>query len=299
MAERRMFSKRIINSARFLKMPVSTQCLYFHLGLHADDDGIVEAYTIINSVGASEDDLKVLVAKGFVTVLNDDLVTYITDWAENNKIRSDRKVDSIYRDLLLQVLPDVNIQQKTMRADVRKKLDVQWTSNGQPMDGVGKDRIGKDRLVEDRLGKDRLDSTVSKDTVSRTEVQPKFLKIIEAWNSLTCYGIKGIQIITPNTKRYEWLNARLKQYGEDNVLLAIEKIRQSDFLKGDNKKGWVITFDWFVKPNNFPKVLEGNYDNREHRPMNKTAQMLQDSYDMMDEWATATEGEEQNEQRRV
>ena len=134
MADRRMFSKRIINSARFLKMPVSTQCLYFHLGLHADDDGIVEAYTIINSVGASEDDLKVLIAKGFVTVLNDDLVTYITDWAENNKIRSDRKVDSIYRDLLLQVLPNVNIQQKTMRADVRNKLDNQWTSNGQPMD---------------------------------------------------------------------------------------------------------------------------------------------------------------------
>ena len=44
MADRRMFSRRIINSAKFLKMPVSTQCLYFHLGLNADDDGIVEAY---------------------------------------------------------------------------------------------------------------------------------------------------------------------------------------------------------------------------------------------------------------
>ena len=80
MADRRMFSRRIINSAKFLKMPVSTQCLYFHLGLNADDDGIVEAYMTINMVGATEDDLKILVAKNFVQVLNEDLVTYITDW---------------------------------------------------------------------------------------------------------------------------------------------------------------------------------------------------------------------------
>ena len=138
MADRRMFSKRIINSARFLKMPISTQCLYFHLGLHADDDGIVEAYNVLNSTGATEDDLKVLVAKNFVHVLNEDLVTYITDWTENNKIRADRKVDSIYKNLLLQVLPDTHLQEKKQRADVKKRLgqpmDVQWTTNGQPWD---------------------------------------------------------------------------------------------------------------------------------------------------------------------
>ena len=162
-AERRMFSKRIINSARFLKMPVSSQCLYFHLGLHADDDGIVEAYTVMNSVGASEDDLKILVVKGFLLVLNDDLVSYITDWRENNKIRADRKVDSIYKDLLVQMLPDADIQQKKQRADTAKRLlqspdfengqpkDVQWTTNGQPMDGIGKDRIGKVSIGEDSI----------------------------------------------------------------------------------------------------------------------------------------------------
>lgn len=106
MAERRMFSKRVVGSARFLKMPISTQCLYFHLGLNADDDGIVEAYTTIKQIGATEDDLKVLVAKGFCKVLNEDLVTYITDWRENNKLRADRKLDSIYKDLLLQMVPD-------------------------------------------------------------------------------------------------------------------------------------------------------------------------------------------------
>ena len=149
MAERRMFSKRIINSARFLKMPISCQALYFHLGLEADDDGVVEAYPVMNTTGATEDDLKVLVAKDFVRVLNEDLVTYITDWHENNKIRADRKVDSVYKNLLIQVAPDADIQQAKPRADTKKltgqPMDVQWTTNGQPMDAIGKDSIGKNK----------------------------------------------------------------------------------------------------------------------------------------------------------
>lgn len=152
MAERRMFSKRIINSARFLKMPVSTQCLYFHLGLHADDDGVVEAYTIMNVVGATEDDLKILVAKNFVNVLNEDLVTYITDWRENNKIRADRKVDSIYKDLLIQVIPDIEILGKKPRADRQPKIiENNGTSQGQPRDGIGKDRLGKDSIDKNSI----------------------------------------------------------------------------------------------------------------------------------------------------
>lgn len=138
-------------------MPVSTQCLYFHLGLNADDDGIVEAFTVMNSVGASEDDLRILVAKGFVFILNEDLVAYIMDWRENNKIRADRKIDSFYKDLLLQVLPEVQLTQKRPRADVQKKqlgqpMDVQWTSSGQPMDGIGKDRVGQDSIGEESVG---------------------------------------------------------------------------------------------------------------------------------------------------
>lgn len=124
MAERRMFSKRITESARFLKMPTSTQALYFHLGLNADDDGVVEGYTIMRQIGATEDDLRILVGKNFINILNEDLVIYITDWLENNKIRSDRKVDSIYKPLLIQMLPDVNLQ----KTRLSKKNDNQWTT---------------------------------------------------------------------------------------------------------------------------------------------------------------------------
>lgn len=153
MAERRMFSKRVVGSARFLKMPISTQCLYFHLGLNADDDGIVEAYTTIKQIGATEDDLKVLVAKGFCKVLNEDLVTYITDWRENNKLRTDRKIDSIYKDLLLQMVPDADVQQARRRADLKplaeggRPADVQVASHGPHR--LGKGRLGKDSIDKD------------------------------------------------------------------------------------------------------------------------------------------------------
>ena len=151
MANRRMFSLRIINSARFLKMPISSQALYFHLGMRADDDGIVEAFTTIRLVGCTEDDLRVLVAKGFVQVLNEDLITYITDWNENNKIRPDRKIDSMYKGLLLKINPDANLIERRERADTGRATDGHMATNGQPMDGIGKDRLGKERIVKDSL----------------------------------------------------------------------------------------------------------------------------------------------------
>ena len=55
------------------------------------------------------------------------------------------------------------------------------------------------------------------------------------------------------------LKARIKEYSLDEVIQAIENIEKSPFLKGQNKNGWMITFDWLIRPNNFPKVLEGNY----------------------------------------
>ena len=151
MAERRMFSQKVVQSARFLKMPKSSQCLYFHLGLRADDDGVAEAYSVMNLIKADEDDLKILVGKGFVKVLNEDLVTYLIDWPEQNKIRADRKQDSRYKSLLLEAMPDLQLQEKTERSDARKRkktgrsMDSPWTAQYRVVeDSTGKDSEGKD-----------------------------------------------------------------------------------------------------------------------------------------------------------
>lgn len=100
----------------------------------------------------------------------------------------------------------------------------------------------------------------SKESNCRTEAR----RCVEAWNSLSEYGIKTISRLSSSSQRYQRLSARIKEYGLPSVLSAIEKVKGSSFLQGKSsgKKAWVITFDWFVLPNNFPKVLDGNYDDR-------------------------------------
>lgn len=145
-------------------MPISSQALYFHLALNADDDGVVEAYPVLKMVGCSEDDLRILVTKEFVKILNDDLVSYIMDWHEHNQIRPDRKVDSIYKELLIKVIPDVKIVERRKRADSMsieapseddgQPMDNQRTTNGQPSDNqrTAQDSIGEDSTSKDRSG---------------------------------------------------------------------------------------------------------------------------------------------------
>ena len=99
MAERRMFSKTITQSARFLKLPVEARLLYYDLGMAADDDGYVEAFTVLRMTGIREDELHRLHSSGLVEVLNEDLVTHITDWKLNNYIQKDRYKRSAYADL--------------------------------------------------------------------------------------------------------------------------------------------------------------------------------------------------------
>lgn len=95
-------------------------------------------------------------------------------------------------------------------------------------------------------------NTIYKYIVSSTEVQ----RIISEWNSL---GLNKVVSINPGTNRYKSLKARINEYGENNIISAIKNINNSSFLKGQNKNNWIITFDWLIKPNNFSKVLEGNY----------------------------------------
>ena len=279
MAERRMFSKRIIESARFLRMPASSRLLYFDLGMRADDDGVVEAYTVIRATGATEDDFKILVAKNFLKILNEDLVSYITDWSENNRIRPDRKVDSIYKGLLIQVLPDVELVEKRVRADYKtskityrvqnvdeKAVDTEqknlgcmdWTTSGQPTDNQrttnGRHRIGKDRIGKSSIGEGSVEGgRTNKFVLCEADAS----RIIHSWNDL---GVSSVKSISNN--RLALVKARIAEHGLDVFLEAIKSINESPFLLGRNEKGWVITFDWFIKPSNFTKVLEGNYKPR-------------------------------------
>ena len=110
-------------------------------------------------------------------------------------------------------------------------------------------------------------SAVADNSISKDILVPKHLvPVQEKWNSL---GLSKIRDIKGN--RLKLLNARIKEYGIEQVLEAIENINYSPFLKGQNKTGWVIVFDWFIKPNNFVKVLEGNYKDKDSANGNYTS----------------------------
>lgn len=96
MAERRMFAKTIVLSDAFLDMPLSARCLYFTLGMFADDDGFVNSPKgIMRQAGCSEDDMKVLLAKKFLLAFDNGVIV-IKHWRINNYLRNDRYTETKY-----------------------------------------------------------------------------------------------------------------------------------------------------------------------------------------------------------
>ena len=141
MAERRMFAKTIIDSDAFLDMPLSTQSLYFHLSMRADDDGFINnPKKIQRMIGCSDDDLKLLIAKKFIIPFDSGIVV-IKHWKIHNYIRSDRYKETVYKEekeaLFLKEngaytkCPPVGIPNDT-------QMDTQVR--------LGKDRLGKESI---------------------------------------------------------------------------------------------------------------------------------------------------------
>lgn len=122
------------------------------------------------------------------------------------------------------------------------------------------------------------DLIVSKDTIRQTDVQ----RTIDEWNTLEEFGITPVKRMTP--KREQAVKARIRQNHMDDILEAIENIRHSSFLQGQNKEGWMITFDWFLKPGNFAKVFEGNYLDKSGNKPQSYMEKIQNRVSEVDNW---------------
>lgn len=208
MANRRMFSKKICRSAKFLKMPSEAQRLYFHLGLDTDDDGVVEAYSVMQTTGVAEENLNILVEKGYVKILNEDLVAYMTDWREHNVIRADRKVDSIYKDLLLKTIPGLKLVEPKKRtggsrkkssqleeknndrqmSDIGQSNDSSFTDNSQQnnsqMTDFGQHKISEVNLSKDSVKKEKLEKENSNEGNSEESKIIETTKIDKGYNKI-------------------------------------------------------------------------------------------------------------------
>ena len=152
MAERRMFAKTIIDSDMFLDMPLSTQSLYFHLSMRADDDGFINnPKKIQRMIGASDDDLKVLVMKRFILPFDSGVVV-IKHWRMHNYIRNDRYKETVYQEEKSQLLLKEN-GSYTELATIGIPDGNQDASDLETQVRLGKDRdrleVGKDSVGED------------------------------------------------------------------------------------------------------------------------------------------------------
>lgn len=136
MGNRRMISKTVTQTHRFLRLPLEAQALYFHLIQNCDDDGVVEAFPILRMIGANEDNLGLLVIKQFVKPLNDEMVYFVVDFHEQNTVRKDRYVPSIYKELL-----EENTDETT-----GKPLVNQTATNGLP--NISKDNIIQSNIIQ-------------------------------------------------------------------------------------------------------------------------------------------------------
>ena len=179
---------------------------------------------------------------------------YMQEYRKKQKDKIERKTNS-------KLYSKINSKANVSSAEVyNKELDKKELDN-------------KEKEIEEEN-----DLIVSKDTIRQTDVQ----RIITEWNSLEEFGINPVKRMTP--KREQAVKARIRQNHIDDILEAIENIRHSSFLQGQNKNGWMVTFDWFLKPGNFAKVFEGQYaDKSTNRPCSYM-EKIQNRVSEVDNW---------------
>lgn len=222
MAERRMFAKKITESDAFLDMPSSTQMLYFHLSMNADDDGFVNNPKKIQRMcGASDDDFKLLIAKSFVLLFESGVIV-IKHWKMHNYIQADR-----YR-------PTDYVEEKSMLGLKKNKaytLDESkmYTKCIQDV-SVGKDSIGKISIDKDSIVKDSKGESVRGEKAKRfippsvEEVEQYCIERsnnIDAQSFIDFYESKGWMIGKNKMKDWKaavrtWERSR-KQENKENV----------------------------------------------------------------------------------
>lgn len=236
-----MMSKSIIKSDTFLDMPATTQNLYFHMLLDADDDGFINApKSIMRMIGAKEDDMKVLTAKQFVIPFESGVVV-IKDWKIHNYIQNDR-----YKPSALPERDLINIQKDksyTLKVDV-SDMDTKCIQDV----SIGKDRIGKDRLGKDRIGKDSIDILCH---ASHDDIDKSHFEIIEYLNMKTGSKFK------PTTKPYvQAIRSRLKEgYTVDDFKMVIDKKCRE--WKGTKLEKYLTPKTLFA-PSHFDTYLNSN-----------------------------------------
>lgn len=256
MAERRMFAKTIIDSDSFLDMPLSTQSLYFHLSMRADDDGFINnPKKIQRMVGCGDDDLKLLMAKKFILVFDSGVIV-IKHWKIHNYIRNDR-----YKPTLYQKEKSELIDKNNKSYSLKKEVIEPFTDTGIPVDNQTVYQMD----TQVRLGKDRL-GKVNKDILSDCSddvlIEPSIYKKIIDYLNLKAKTSYRYQTKATQQK----IKARLAEgFSEDNFYTVVDKKTQEwlndaemqKFLRPETLFG--TKFESYLNQLNSKPRLQGGY----------------------------------------
>lgn len=241
MAQRRMFSNVITDSDLFLEMPLTAQALYFHLGMRADDEGFISnPKRILRSVNCAEDDLKILIAKGFVIPLSNGIIV-ITHWNLNNKLRKDRKSETFFSKEKAMISLDEN-----GTYFLNSSVDNQMATTCQPTDNQ--------MSAQYSIGKESID-TLSTSVDGRNAFD--YQSVVNSFNSI-CASLPKVQKLT-DKRRKQIKNAKTL-LGEMSFEEFFRIVESSDFLSGRSGKWNGCGFDWVIQPANLTKIIEGNYN---------------------------------------
>lgn len=262
MAEKRMFTQKIIDSDAFLDMPLTTQALYFHLNMRADDDGFINnPKRIQRTIGASEDDLKLLIAKRFVICFESGVIV-IKHWRMHNTLRKDRYTPTQYQEEY------ASLDVKENNSYTENILATTWQPNGNHL--ATQNSIEKYRLVE---------GSIDKDIYSESEDSPHPQK--DKKNVKHKYGEYKNVLLTDG--ELEKLQAEFPDWEN-----RIEKLSSYVASHGKSYKSHYATIrNWArkEKENSANPVLNNNG----YRP--SKAEELQGLYDMAADWAKRRETE--------
>lgn len=268
MANKRMFNMKICDSDAFLDMPLSTQALYFHLNMRADDDGFVgNPKRIQRTIGASEDDLKLLILKRFVLLFEDGVIV-IKHWKMHNCIQSDRYHPTVYQDEMKMLYEKSN---KAYTLDASKSKCIQNDSKMIP--------CMETKCIQNDSSDSGLDSGLDLDLEKekdREESKKKidYQQIADMYNE-TCVSFPKVTKLSENRKKA--IRARLRVYTIEDFKQLFEMAEASSFLKGQNTRNWSANFDWLINDNNMAKTLDGNYADRDNKQRSDTNEQRYDA----------------------
>lgn len=190
MANRRMFSRELTESDKFLEMPSTTQALFFHLGMNADDEGFTSSpKKVMRMCGCREDDLSVLKAKEFIVEFDSGIVV-ITNWHQHNQIRRDRFKPTIHQ---------------AEKAELANRLGTDLQPLGNQMATSGCPSIGKSSIVEYSLVEDSNNNSQPEESSSKKtkNTQPDWYKDYEEYKKFCVERLKEYHTNTEQKKYWD------------------------------------------------------------------------------------------------